>query len=460
MTTRRIIMLLDGTWNDADFGPSDTNIVRLRQIIADSSGASVISAPAENRAPKDPGEMVTKPVSDDRANIVFYERGVGTGTLANRLFGGAIGGGLDTNIRRAYKFLSFHYRPGDEIFIFGFSRGSYTARSLVGYIAAAGLLKRDDCNEDNERAAWDFYRTAPSDRLPGAWSDLTKHMNDRDQLRIDCLAVFDTVGALGIPLGAFVRANREQYEFHDVELSSITRVNLQAVAIDEHRWPFQATLWRKPRFKKFNTVTEQVWFSGSHADIGGGYIKEASRGDGHYLDDITLDWMSRRVKFYFPDFPIKTFRVPDNASRISVEEYYSPWISAWPNNSRTAIYNLYPLTWRSIANVEIPAADIGKREVIAGYDRHAISIGEMVHISALEKFGLQADAGARYLPKSLAAIQQRIADTYSQTSQISIPDQIPIVNWDGSILDSQKIVDKNVVTDTLARLNQRITGMA
>jgi myosin-crossreactive antigen len=101
-------------------------------------------------------------------------------------------------------------------------------------------------------------------------------------LRVSCLGVFDTVGALGVPLEAFIRANRERYEFHDVELSSITRVNLHALAVDENRWPFQATVWRKPRFKKINTVVEQTWFAGSHADVGGGYIREGTRNNNRY----------------------------------------------------------------------------------------------------------------------------------------------------------------------------------
>ena len=104
---RRIILLLDGTWNDSDFGPFDTNIVRLRGLIASDSDAADIKPPYEKVAASAPANMVTKPVSNARPNIVFYERGVGTGTLIDRLFGGAIGTGLEDNIRRAYKFLSF-----------------------------------------------------------------------------------------------------------------------------------------------------------------------------------------------------------------------------------------------------------------------------------------------------------------------------------------------------------------
>jgi uncharacterized protein (DUF2235 family) len=168
---------------------------------------------------------------DGRENIVFYERGVGTG-FRDRLRGGVFGDGLAGNVRRAYKFLSYYYEPGDQVFVFGFSRGAYTARSLVSYIGAAGLLRADHCTDTVEPMAWGFYRTTPNDRLPGKWFELGRYTHNRDKLRIDCVAVFDTVGALGVPLEPFWRANRDKYAFHDVDLSSVTNVNLQALAID------------------------------------------------------------------------------------------------------------------------------------------------------------------------------------------------------------------------------------
>jgi uncharacterized protein (DUF2235 family) len=158
----------------------------------------------------------------------------------DRLKGGAFGDGLVANVRRAYKFLSFYYEMGDEVFVFGFSRGAYTARSLIGLIGSAGLLRREYCTPDLELKVWNFYRSPPNDRFPGIWSDLSGFVHPRESFRIQCVGVFDTVGALGIPLQLMWRANRERYEFHNVELSSITNVNLQALAIDERREPFQA----------------------------------------------------------------------------------------------------------------------------------------------------------------------------------------------------------------------------
>ena len=267
---KRIILLLDGTWNDIDAGPADTNIVRMRGLISRHlvrvSGHGHSGEGGEDK-------KVHGYTKSGKEHIIYYERGVGTGAF-DRFRGGAFGEGLTQNIRHAYKFLSFWYEPGDEIFVYGFSRGAYTARSLVGYLGSAGLLLRDNCNDELEGLAWRYYRTPPNDRMPADWRRLTDNAHDRDELRVKLLGVFDTVGSLGIPASIAWRLNRNENGFHDVELSSITDVNLHAVAIDEHRWPFQATLWRQPPFKKYDTKVEQVWFSGAHSDVGGGYIEE------------------------------------------------------------------------------------------------------------------------------------------------------------------------------------------
>src|SRR5690606_29042866 len=116
-----------------------TNVVRLRELLKTQS----MSAQAS----------------------VYYDRGVGTGAL-ERIRGGAIGYGLSESIRRAYRFLSETYLPGDRVFIFGFSRGAYTARSLVGMVTAAGLLRRENCTPNLEASAWFHYRASPKGRAP------------------------------------------------------------------------------------------------------------------------------------------------------------------------------------------------------------------------------------------------------------------------------------------------------
>ena len=399
---KRIVLLLDGTWNDIDAGRCDTNIVRMRDLISKHLvAASDHGELGNNTASK----KVHGYTASGKEHIIYYERGVGTGAF-DRFNGGAFGEGLSRNIRHAYKFLSFWYEPGDEIFVYGFSRGAYTARSLVGYLAATGLLRRDACNDERESLAWGYYRTPPYDRMPGVWHDLTEYVHNRDSFRVALLGVFDTVGSLGIPIHFAWQFNRDKYEFHDVELSSITDVNLHALAIDEHRWPFQATLWRMPAFKKYETVVEQVWFSGAHADVGGGYIVEESRdADTAYADDTTLDWMVRRTKHFYPDFP---FDIDRRAKKTK------DWSLAALHDSRRSIYGAWPFALRSIANSRTGASRWRyQREV--SRDRHALPIGEMVHISAIERL-LAAEsgvnAGYEYKAQNLAKVIEFIRKTY------------------------------------------------
>jgi uncharacterized protein (DUF2235 family) len=418
---KRIILLLDGTWNDADVGPFDTNIVRLREIIGHSLDKRLSTAAQSDSSAiaGSSAKLVSgRTFQGQTEHLVFYERGVGTGPLLDRIKGGSFGDGLSGNIRRAYKFLSFYYEKGDQVFVFGFSRGAYTARSLVGYIGAAGLLTRANCTPELEHRSWTYYRTDPNDRLPGIWTQLTPLVNDRETFRIDCLGVFDTVGALGVPLPEFYRINRQSYEFHDVDLSSITNVNLHALAVDEHREPFVPAVWRKPKFKSFSTVTEQVWFVGSHADVGGGYIEEARR------------------------------------SEANCKALDSSWSSAVQHESRRSFYRTMRLALRSIANRNI--AGIKWHQTNVGYDRHAEAIGEMVHTSVLERLGAAIEAGRIYAPVGITALLDIMQSTYEKN--ITEENAIKIVGWTGAILSP--IVDDDATTarDLITRARQRIAS--
>jgi hypothetical protein len=435
-------MLLDGTWNDSDFSETDTNIVRLRDAIAQTLHVS-------EGTTTNPGDLVSSITFQQKENVVFYERGVGTSAFLDRWIGGAFGEGLTKNIRRAYKFLSFFYNAGDRIFIFGFSRGAYTARSLAGYIHAAGLLKRDECNEDLEAKAWDFYQTPPNDRLPGIWSSLTPHVHPRGEVKIACLGLFDTVGALGIPLSAFRVANRDKYEFHDVELSSITDLNLHALAIDELREPFEAAVWRRSKFKQINTKTEHVWFAGSHADLGGGYTAQESRPKVGFsgLDDITLSWMIKRLKARYADFPIVDFESDEARSNPEEAEQRAKILAemraraaiAEQHNPRKGLYYLMPRALRSIANIPVATRRVrfvkSFGEVNVSRDRHATAHREMVHISAIERLGQKVKINGRiktYAPRNLLAVFQNI-----RSGLIGASDPpIDVVDWDGNVIAS------------------------
>ena len=447
MAQKLMVLLLDGTWKDQDSGSIDTNIVRMQEII----NKSLSSKPAVSQSSHKlvAGRCFKK---EGQEYLVFYQRGVGTGAF-DRYSGGAFGEGLSENIRRAYKFLSRYYEDGDQIFIFGFSRGAYTARSLVGYIAAAGLLKGDHCTPEWEAKAWAYYRTSPNDRFPGLLSQLQPYMNDRDKLKIECVGVFDTVGALGIPLTLFRRLNREKYEFHNVELSAITKVNLHAMAIDEHRYPFAATLWRKPKFKGFNTKTEQVWFPGAHSDVGGGYVPDELRQCSyqHALDDIALDWMLRRLHFYFEDdFPVdlKVWR-----------QLSSSWAMAPQHEPRDWFFKFWRFALRAIANYGF-LVDRWHFEEIVSLDRRAEVIGEMVHISALQRLGENVSIGRRqsqYRPKNLVALIDKIRATYTNEP---LDREIKVVDWNGTPFNPKNATHCSKVLALIECADRRLSKFA
>ena len=451
--SKRLILLLDGTWNDAAFGSTDTNIVRLSNLIA-----RTLHIAGQNDGTREP--KVTSYAYGDKDTYVMYERGVGTSAFLDHWVGGTFGEGITNNIRRAYKFLSFHYELGDQIFIFGFSRGAYTARSLVGMLNAPGLLKRDCCTEALEQDVWDYYRSAPNDRLPGAWSALSPHINQRDKLRVACLGVFDTVGALGIPLAPLRRANRDKYEFHDVELSSIVDVNLHSLALDEHREPFEAALWRRSKFKQFKTTTEQVWFPGAHADVGGGYFAENEHDqDGELvprLDDITLSWMIKRIKSHYRDFPVNEALLPaiTDSGPSPPADKPKRWALAHQHNPRKGIYRLMPTAFRSVANVAVQCKPFpilpGFGETNVSHDRHADVENEMVHICVLERLGesVRMDRKTRrYWPKNLNTVLPAIKAGLTRDTDAGA---IFVVGWNGEVIAPQS----PAATSLLERLNR------
>lgn len=424
---KRIILLLDGTWNDSAASDNDTNIVRLEDLIVRTLRESSTEASGTMVDTVDTGDKLAHGyVTDGKENIVLYQRGVGTGAL-DRFKGGTLGLGLHDNIRRAYKFVSYHYEEGCDLYIFGFSRGAYTARSLVGYIAAAGLLTRENCTRANEQLAWDYYRSPPADRLPAVGVRLDTLVHDRATVRVKCLGVFDTVGALGVPFGWFRKLNLQKYGFHDVELSSITRYNLHAMAVDEHRGPFQAAVWRKPRFKNLKSTTEQVWFPGAHADIGGGYVSAEARkraGKLPALEDIALHWMLKRLKHYCEDFPIdlKNWQGADSSnSRLG------------HHDERTWKYKMFKFAWRALANR--PIARPGWRQQAVSYDRRDTTIGEAIHISLLERLNQEITVNGRralYAPRNLLEIIENVRQTYAGAG---LESPIKIVDWSGEILE-------------------------
>jgi uncharacterized protein (DUF2235 family) len=212
----------------------------------------------------------------------WYDEGVGT-QWYDQYIGGAIGTGLELNIIQGYEYLAKTYEKGDEIYVLGFSRGAYTARSLVGMVRNCGLVEPQHLAL-RVGIAYGIYRT----REDGPDSMTAKLFRSSfcREIQIKFVGVWDTVGALGIPLDAVKDFNMKFYEFHVTELSRIVENAYHAGAIDEHRQDYDACLWN-PKSKPGQAV-EQRWFVGAHCDVGGGYADRR-------LSDLTLRWMQDKA---------------------------------------------------------------------------------------------------------------------------------------------------------------------
>src|SRR5205085_5180305 len=153
--------------------------------------------------------------------------------------GGSTGIGLSEHVRSAYAFFVDNYRDDDEIFLFGFSRGAYTARSVAGLMAHVGMLRKHHMENFDE--VWDYYRlpAAVRDKREAKFLGNFPDRVPREQLNIRCVGVWDTVGSLGIPDSRFCQ---RAYQFHDTTLGPGVEYAFQALAIDEHRKPFAPTV--------------------------------------------------------------------------------------------------------------------------------------------------------------------------------------------------------------------------
>jgi uncharacterized protein (DUF2235 family) len=259
---KRLVVCADGTWNtpaqEGAEGRTSTNVLKLMRAV--------------------------RPVaSGDVQQIVFYDKGVGTGGTLDRFLGGAFGVGLSENVLDCYRFLANNHVAGDEIYLFGFSRGAFTVRSLGGLIGALGLV--DKLHLGALRYGWDYYRLPPEERA--GRTDLLEPLGERRTgIPIACIGVWDTVGSLGVPVGLLKNLWGRRHAFHDTRLGADVRTALHAVSIDERRKPFEPTLWTG-RPAPDQTV-EQVWFAGVHSNVGGGYPDAG-------LSDVALEWMLGRV---------------------------------------------------------------------------------------------------------------------------------------------------------------------
>jgi uncharacterized protein (DUF2235 family) len=251
---KRLVVLFDGTWNTRD---DRTNVARLADEIA-------------------------KVGADGMPQELWYDAGPGTNWY-DRIRGGAFGYGTSRNIREGYRWVAGQWDDNQELYVFGFSRGAYTARSMVGLIRKCGLLKSP--TDDLVEQAYDLYRDKDvNPDSPKATAFRAAHSRE---IRVKFIGVWDTVGCLGVPLtGTVIPWSRDHYQWHDTELSKIVDYAYHAVAVDEHREDYQATVWTQ--YKPENKDVEQRWFIGAHANVGGGYKHDR-------LHNIPLRWLQDKA---------------------------------------------------------------------------------------------------------------------------------------------------------------------
>lgn len=263
--SKRIVVFCDGTWKTPD-DRNITNVVKLMRSVETTA-------------------------RDGTSQVTFYDPGVGTESPVRRLFGGAFGVGLSQNVRDGYRFIANNYETGDEIYLFGFSRGAYTARSLGGLITDLGVFFKHEMGRFDE--ACDAYEESEAplsenSELSAKFARLREYQHALPKIKF--IGVWDTVGALGIPVGLLDRLAAKLYDFkkfHDTGLNTNISHAYHAVAIDERRGPFQATLWESARQNDVETV-EQVWFCGVHSNVGGGYPDDG-------LENCALHWMAAKA---------------------------------------------------------------------------------------------------------------------------------------------------------------------
>ncbi|MBT6095347.1 MAG: DUF2235 domain-containing protein [Rhodospirillaceae bacterium] len=261
---KRLVVCSDGTWNNPeqeDNGiPAPTNVFKIYNAIAADDDGTV--------------------------QLRYYHPGVGgEGGIFDKIAGGALGVGISRHIKSAFHWLGTNYDVGDDIYLYGFSRGAFTARSIGGFLSRGlldlrGLGPKDAWQRVD--AAFDAYRHPGNDR---SWAENDwAFFHGADATPVKFVGVWDTVGALGIPddleiLNFFEKP--DNWRFHDTNLGANVSTARHAMAVDEVRSSFTITRWANAQA---HPDAKELWFPGVHSDVGGGYAETG-------LSDVALQWM-------------------------------------------------------------------------------------------------------------------------------------------------------------------------
>ncbi|MEM6647901.1 MAG: DUF2235 domain-containing protein [Bacteroidota bacterium] len=346
---KNIIICSDGTGNTTIKGRG-TNVFRLYESLDLSS-------------------HLTK--SQNTQQIAFYDDGVGTQrSLPLKLLGAAFGYGLKRNVRQLYTELVRCYEDGDHIYLFGFSRGAYTVRTLARLILKCGIIDRRlliSANDDAARkrqiidekqlkkkvkqaysafrshniTVFSFLLRTESNRKKqrekaGKFRQRYSHVPQGD-IPIKFVGVWDTVAAVGFPIQEvadlwdfFIWA----FKFRDSHVPKNVQHAYQAIALDEERSSFRPMVWDETQVNRGEDFTcEQVWFPGVHTNIGGGYKQPG-------ISLVTLDWMMTKAENHGLRF-IDAKRLMYKEQRNHADRMY---------DSRTGIATLYRYKPRDIEN--------------------------------------------------------------------------------------------------------------
>ncbi|MBI3896833.1 MAG: DUF2235 domain-containing protein [Gammaproteobacteria bacterium] len=261
---RNLVVACDGTWNtptQTDRGlVVPTNVVKMARAVESSD-----------------------------QQLIYYDTGLGTGKGWDHYTGGLFGIGLTANIHDAYCWIANHYQDGDRLFLFGFSRGAYTVRSLSGLIGRCGLPPAKDTKA--VKRAYDLYRQSTNAKGKAKAAEFKAKQR---QPSVHFIGVWDTVGSLGVPalsrygllrkiFRRLIEGSKYAHGFHDETLGRHVLYAYQALGIDERRGPYEPSLWKSDGTLRLNV--EQVWFAGVHTNVGGGYIDAG-------LSDHAFMWMA------------------------------------------------------------------------------------------------------------------------------------------------------------------------
>jgi len=346
---KKIILCCDGTWNQPERTVDDrkhqpTNVLKLTRALLAQDG-------------------------EGRHQVVYYDTGVGTDRgLYDRFIGGALGLGLSAHIKKAYRFLANNFQEGDELYCFGFSRGAYSVRALAGMIGAVGLLHPRDIH--HLPLAYRYYRTPPAERKISPLHEVMGSLQRRT-IPIKFMGVWDTVGALGVPIPLIQRLSQWRVGFFNTELGHHIQYAYQALAIDERRRPFAPDLWQdvehrttpegNPLYGKDRKVL-QVWFPGAHSNIGGGYPDPG-------LSDVAFTWLMNRAREHGLAFDEQFLKDPD---RINP----NPYATLYPSPSKW---------WKLLSLVGIRPYDRSIGEPANDSLKSALGIHEMIHESVWDR---------------------------------------------------------------------------